>query len=973
MKEKMRKLLDQTHDVHTPLPIEEQNWAERRLAAKPVLESKLVDDMESTENWRGVTYAVSASVATNYDVDEQDPATQLAQLELSEERCVDGKHSLKFSCPTNLPKLNDIAPGRIYAVPCALRMVERENWEGYNRLSAWVYPVGPGIKTLTLRMQLHNDGNHKIPDIHNREGAHNMTLKSGQWNHVVLEMPYLARDCVTGVGFEYDMVGHENDAVDHVEFYLDRLEVQRVDCDVYSGWIPKNDRIVFSGSGYQPGSAKLAIASGIPAGYFRLIETESGRVVLEKPVETVQSRWGSLQIMDFTEIMEEGDYLLAAGELTTRVFSISNGVWENSIWKVLNFFLAERCGYEVLGKHRACHGDMLLVHGDQSIVANGGWHDAADVAQSLPNTSEGAAALLSLAISLEGRGFERLRERVIDEAKWGLDYVLKMRFGDGYRGTYSSASIWTDGVIGSHDDITTNASDNAYVNFGAAYAEALGARVFAEIDPDFARFCLKTAREDYSFGREVWERVNACDTRPYNRGGQPFANSDIIDAQVSSMGALTAAQLYALTGCEAYAGEAEAFADVLIGCQQQEFTDWKTPMVGFYYQDRERDLIWHHNHLSYSELPELAMRTLCEVFPDSPRYMDWYAALAMGGEYYRMLSKYTWPYGMIPAGVYHEDEAELGMKVQAGLSGDGSENESYRRMVRAGVPLGSGYYVRAFPVWFSYRGNNNVLLSEAVAMNASAALRSSFPLYDAAQNQYKFVVGQNPFGQSIMVGEGYDYVQHYAVQPGQTAGSLTVGMQSPDERDEPFWPQVDTATYKEVWICSATKWIWAMADSFPAARVYGRSEISVIFRHFASGAEYTAQPDQRSGFYEISLPAGRYRMSYGDFARELTVVTGRDYHIDADGTALTAQTEVSGGTFRLTLTASAREDISVELRFFNISGLDGIYRIPISDGAGEFRIEGTIENRKKPYVGVVTPNGNTDDRIEILDERLLSK
>ena len=50
-------------------------------------------------------------------------------------------------------------------------------------------------------MQLHNDGAVKVPDPYNRIGAHNVTLKPGCWNHIVLEIPYLPRECVTGVGF----------------------------------------------------------------------------------------------------------------------------------------------------------------------------------------------------------------------------------------------------------------------------------------------------------------------------------------------------------------------------------------------------------------------------------------------------------------------------------------------------------------------------------------------------------------------------------------------------------------------------------------------------------------------------------------------------------------------------------------------------------------------------------------------------
>lgn len=970
MNEKLRRALDATNDVHRPMPIEERDTAEYRLAAKKVLRSRLIDDMESLDTWRPVTYAVSAAVSTNYDPDAQDGVRQLSRLSITDAQHHSGSHSLKFSCPTNLQKLNDVAPGRIYAVPGAFRAVNRENWEDYNRLSVWAYPEGPGIKTITLRMQLHNDGAVKVPDPYNRIGAHNVTLKPGCWNHIVLEIPYLPRDCVTGVGFEYDMVGHENDAADEITFYLDQLELQEVDCDVYEGWIPKSGRLCYSGSGYQPGSVKIAVAAGLSARSFRLVETETGRIVLEKPIQEIETRLGRFDILDFTEVMEEGRYLLTAGDAYSRVFPIAQDIWESSVWHVLNFFLAERCGFDVQGKHRACHADMLLTHGGASIVANGGWHDAADVAQSLPNTSEGAAALLSLALSLEGRGFDRLYERVLDEAKWGLDYVLKMRFGDGWRGTYSSASIWTDGVIGSADDITTEASDNAFVNFGAAYAELLGAKAFAKRDPDYARFCQKTAASDYHFGKAVWERCDALKKRPYKTGGQPFVNSDIIDAQISSMGALAAAELWNSTKDPAYAADAQRFGDILLSLQQRELTGWDVPMAGFFYQDRSRDLIWHHSHLSYSQFPELALRTLLEAFPDSGRYMDWYAALALSGSYYLALSRFTAPYGMVPAGVYHEDEGALGCKLQngSGLMEPDELARQYAAQVREGAPLGSGYYVRAFPVWFSYRGNYNVLLSEAVSMNTSAAFRGDVALYQAAQDQFRFIVGQNPFGQSTMVGEGYDYVQHYAVQPGQSAGSLTVGMQSLDERDAPFWPQVCTATYKEVWICSATKWIWGMADGFLPGKVTGciRTQ-SIRFIHKTTGKEYPVHPLPHSGHYEIELPAGVYRMEADGKGREVTIVSGRTLVLN-EIYDLTVSAVRSKGEVAVTVTSRADRALSFRLQVNGAAGMDKTIELPSGTAV---TLRGKLLHRNRPFVGLLIPEGNESDRREILDDRLL--
>lgn len=966
-KEDLKRVLDESRDVHIPIPIIQEDTAEYRIARKPAKKTRLIDSAESLDSWKPVTYLVSEAVATDYSSTGNPKG--LSKVTLSSEHVYSGGHAVCFRCPTNLEKLNKVAPGRIYAVPTALRVVDRENWEAYNMLSAWVYPVAPGIKTITLRMQLHNDGAHKVPDIYDREGAHNVTLLPNQWNQMVLEIPYIARDCVTGVGFEYDMVGHENDACEEVTFFIDQLELKEVDCDSYIGWTPKSDRIVYSHCGYQPGAPKVAFGAGMDATTFRVLELETGRIVMEREIETVSTRLGDFQVMDFSDLMDEGTYMITAGQVYSRAFQISLDVWESSIWKVLNFFLAERCGYDVPGKHRACHGDLLLKHGELSIVANGGWHDAADVAQSLQNTVEGTCAMLALADSLEGRGHERLRRRVLEEAKWGMDYVLKMRFGDGWRGTYSSDSIWTDGIIGNNDDITTEALDNAFDNFFCAYAEAMGARTFASEDADYAAWCLKIAKEDYHFGLARWEKLDG-EPRVYRHGGQPFINSEMIDPQVCSVGALSAALLHAQTGEESYCAQAHRFADRLLQCQQRTFTDWDKPMLGFFYQDRNRDLIWHHYHLSYTELPELALRELCRVFPDSRDYMRWYSGLVYSGWYYRNLHTYTAPYGLIPAGVYHEDEAKHGVKLQLYLDETSDDAQHYKAMVRNGAPLGSGYYVRSFPVWLSYRGNYNVLLSEAIAMNAGAQYRGDWQESQAVQDQFAFIIGQNPFGQSTMVGEGYDFVQHYAVQPGQSTGSLTVGMESYEDEDIPYWPQVNTATYKEVWICSASKWIWAMADAFVPGVVYGRAVPeagNVEFTHLQTGKVYRASVDPVTGGYRAELPSGHYEMRQGSACRRITVVNNRSCRVDAPFYDLQASVNRTRDKVAITFTLRGCPQLSVRIRALNVSSLPD--NITVTDAAPVV-LECTLSNPNAPFVGLAFPAGSAE-RLELLDPRLL--
>ena len=981
MNKKLQEMLDASRDVHIPIPIDERETAEARLVQKEVLKSRVIDDMESLEHWELIKdYSISRPepLADKNDPTDREEIRPAPTMELTTERCVSGKHSLKFTHPTNLDHFVECRKGRIYAQPSVKRVVDREDWREYNRLSAWIYPVAPGMKSITLRMQLHNDGVRKMPEKWERDGAHNMSLKGNEWNHVVLEMPYLDRDCVTGVSFDYDMVGHENDAADHVTWYIDQLELQEVKSDVYEGWIPGEERISYSHKGYQPGGEKIAISSGIEAESFKLIETETGREVYRKKIVTAKTKIGTLQVMDFTEYMEEGEYILAAGDVTTRVFSISNDVWESSVWKVLNFFLVLRCGYEVPGKHRACHTDMLLEHEGKAIVANGGWHDAADLAQGLINTTEATAALLELAEALREDGTnERLYRRVLEEAKWGLDYVLKMRFGDGYRGTYSSSSIWTDGVIGTNDDITSETSRSCFVNFNAAYAEALGAKTFEKIDPVYAAYALKIAKDDFHWGITIYREQQAQHAEYEEAFGQ-FTGNDAMDLQVAAIGAMAATELYKRTSETSYVSLAKELGAVVLECQQQEIPDWDVPMVGFYYQDPERDLISHHAHFSYAHLPEMAMQTLCETFPDADEYMKWYASLTLSGAYYKKIASYTYPYGVIPAGVYHENEAQdLPDKTFASHIWVGPEEEyvrDYKTMVQQGFSLGKGYYLRVYPVWFTFRGNYNVLLAENKAMLASAKYRNDYSLYAATQHNYEWIIGKNPMAQSTMVGEGYDFIQHYTVQPGQTTGSITVGMESHYEKDEPYWPQVNTATYKEVWVCPACKWMWCMADSLLPAHISGYLRVAenavLSFTHKATGKMYTAQVHERTGYYEATLPAGRYEMRYDGMVKEITVIAGSRYTYDGALYDVKTKVEVEGSHVTLRVAVRGESDLPVRVKTENLKGMDVSAIVPVEAGEGSMEFHAEIVDGKKPFVGIVIPNNDLRERVEFVDPRL---
>lgn len=919
-RKELESLLDATQDIHIPIPVDVAASADERLKAKPVRACRLLDDMTSLEPWRCVTDYV--------------------KLELSSSHPLDGTSSLKVTCPTNLPDwLPGRDRGRIYAEPSAMRVFNREDWSDWNRLSVWIRPHVPGMKSIVLRVQLYNDGAHKVPDIHMREGAHNVSLENDCWNHVTVEIPHLHRDCVTGVAIEYDMCGHEPDAADTLVFEAARLTLERVDCDVQEGWVPGPGRIAFSGSGYQAGQEKSAIAAGLTASHFHVIDDTTGETFLERPIQAVSGPGGeSLQRLDFSDLAWAGRYRLSAGDVLTEPFDIAEDVWEASVWKVLNFFLSQRCGFEVPGKHRACHADLLLKHDGKAIVANGGWHDAADLAQGMCNTADGTTALLLLAEALADRR-PRLYRRVLEEAKWGLDYTLKVRFGDGFRSSYSSTSIWTDGIIGTADDIVSDPSDDPYTNYVSANAEAIGARVFAASDPVYARHCLRIALDDYRLAEATWQRMNGQDP-------EAWAHMPPVALHAVSTAAAAALCLALRTvdpdGTDTDTESAHAWhldaavrhAKPLIACQQRTPTDWAVPLRGFFWQSPAHDIVWHHNHMSQSQYPLAALEALCQAAPAHADRPLWLSAIALHGAFQQESAQATAPWDMLPEGVYHVDETkgqpEKITPLHPQLFPDPNLVPRYRDQVVQGVPLGKGWHLRRFPVWFSFRGNGNVQLSQGVSLAIAAARTRRTDLYRLAQRQLEWIVGRNPFAQSVLYGEGYDWIQQYAVQPGQTVGQLSVGIESLFDADRPYWPQVCTATYKEVWIETAVKWIWNMAYACLPARIHGVVPDAgtagvpspILFTHVSLDLKHEIRPDPATGRFEAELEAGSWRVAWQDQATHLDVVAGLDRTLAFPLTDVGIDMKPdTAGVLRLHLTADAAHDAILRLCAFNLAGL----------------------------------------------------
>jgi hypothetical protein len=575
-----------------PLKVDFENAAEYRWLNKTVLNSRTLDDMETLTNWNGYTVG-GEEVVDARKVSVPKEVASVADISLSTEKVSSGKNSLLFKTPV---RLGGPAPknGRGWGRSGIRRSFDGEDWSKFNRISLWIFPDLPGFYTTALDIHLFNDGVKKIPALFGQEGETSLVLRDHEWNHVVWEISNVPRDKITGMEISYGLSGNAPGEGDSIKFYFDKLDLQLVDPDKIEGWDVWPGRISYSHDGYQTGAVKSAVINAPNVTEFKVINQDNGETVLSKAIENRHNDIGDFQVMDFSEIRTPGSYVLQAGKIVTHPFPIGSDIWEASIWKVLNFLYTERCGAIVPGVHGVCHRDWSCVHNGRRIMINGGWHDAGDLTQGLGNTAEIDYGLFSLAERVHQRNENpELCNRLMEEARWGLDWILKTSFGDGFRDVGSINSRRTNDILGDDDDVTATARNNPLDNFMAAASEAIAARVLKESEPRLAAYALKMAKADWQFGLEGMQNP---DNKTSGEIWTGTFDSDNIEFEVASEAILGALDLWKITHDKLYEEKATEMAQVILNSQQRKKTDWDIPLTGFFYATTAQDRILHFVH-----------------------------------------------------------------------------------------------------------------------------------------------------------------------------------------------------------------------------------------------------------------------------------------------------------------------------------------------------------------------------------------
>ncbi|GAB2657707.1 glycoside hydrolase family 9 protein [Flavihumibacter cheonanensis] len=198
--------------------------------------------------------------------------------------------------------------------------------------------------------------------------------------------------------------------------------------------------------GYLPQGTKAAVwasKENQSISTFQLVDVATGKKVFTGKAGTAFGAYGPFQQsyrLNFSAFKKPGRYYLEAGQARSPEFVISDTAYKGSADFCLRYMRQQRTGFNPFLKD-SCHTrDGYTLYGPMPdsthIDVVGGWHDATDYLQ-YATTSANATYHLLMAYrdfptaftdSKQANGLDGKNgiADVMDEAKWGLDWLLKM-------------------------------------------------------------------------------------------------------------------------------------------------------------------------------------------------------------------------------------------------------------------------------------------------------------------------------------------------------------------------------------------------------------------------------------------------------------------------------------------------------------------------------------------------------------------
>ena len=665
----------------------------------------------------------------------------------------------------------------------------------FTRMLIEVKPICQGVMIMNLNAVLQNAHPNGL-------GAHLINLTNNEWNTIVFDISGLERDSVWSLTLYTDLKGGNEALCDSISYVLRNLRLERVENPPKEiGWEVLPGSIAYSSTGYLTKGRKTAVVDSSCRGAFSLVDEESGKVCFTGKTEPIRTTLGSFGMVDFSSFTKPGRYRLQLKQTSTEPFLISDDAFLDTQWRLLNFIFCQRCGYEVPGIHGVCHQDVFCNHAGQEVCYGGGWHDAGDLSQQTLQTAEVAYSLLEAYLHNKDT-HPLLAKRLLEEAEWGLRFILRCRFDDGFRASSLGLLHWTDSQTGTYDDIhSVRKQNNAFDNYLYAAYEAFASQVLPA--SSLCDSLAQAAKEDFHFAEKKFQR-EGYDNFPHIMEHTYNTSPSLFQAARS----WSATQLFLLSGESSYSQVAANSIGYVLKCQEKE------GFSGYFYRDTTFCAPVHFIHQSRDQLFPQALIALCQSQPSHPDAAQWNDAIRRYADYLKRLMPYTEPYGMVPSGIWQAEEyADSAGFHSLHIFAPRNVQQLFDRQLQCGWKIDNTHYLRRFPMSFGiFNGNEAIILSTGKGAALCGHYLNDETLCQIGLEQLYWTVGKNPFCQSIIYGEGMHYPSMDSFSSGEITGEIPVGIRSFGNDDVPYWPQTNNACYKEVWMTSAGKFLSLIAE-----------------------------------------------------------------------------------------------------------------------------------------------------------------
>ncbi|RSM91518.1 endoglucanase [Kibdelosporangium aridum] len=341
----------------------------------------------------------------------------------------------------------------------------------------------------------------------------------------------------------------------------------QVDQVAYVPGLPKHATLVSTETAAQPWALKNSAGATVATGQ-----------TTPKGVDTLSG--DPVHLIDFSSYDTAGTgYTLTVGADTSFPFAISADPIKKLRYDSLAFFYHQRSGIEIQAQYvgatharPAGHLNVAPNQGDNNVPCRsdlncgytldvrGGWYDAGDHGKYVVNGGISAwqvlntyerAKLIGDAAAL-GDGKLAIPEKangvpdVLDEARWEVEFLLKMQAPDGMVHHKIHDANWTALPTLPHQDSQVRrlsaTSTAATLNMAAVAAQA--ARIYKTIDPAFSAKALAAAVKAYAAAKANPNKI--ADPND-GTGGGAYSDNKLTDEFYWA-----AAEMYATTGEASY-------------------------------------------------------------------------------------------------------------------------------------------------------------------------------------------------------------------------------------------------------------------------------------------------------------------------------------------------------------------------------------------------------------------------------------